>query len=148
MARKRKKDAAEEAVQETRESPVVDTGEIRFSVEDAQAVGDPAAASTNAEGAPPGSSETEAPGATETAATTTAEPAAPEAQPEPEPVALPPQPEQAWDRSWAGDSPADADRRGAEEAPGVGSALGPIAGAFVGSFVLAKVIGRFGGGDD
>jgi hypothetical protein len=123
MARKRKKDAAEEAVQETQESPALDPGEIRFSVEDAESVGDPAAASTDVQ---PDQEPT----------------------PDPEPVPLPPQPEQTWDRPPEGESPADADRRAAEQAPGVGAALGPIAGAFVGSFVLAKIIGRFGGEDD
>jgi hypothetical protein len=45
-----------------------------------------------------------------------------------------------------GQSPAAADRRGAEQAPG--APIGPIAGAFVGAFVAAKLLGRLGGGDD
>jgi hypothetical protein len=94
--------------------------EIRFEREDAEAVGDPALAATEAEGSAL----------------------------EPEPVALPPQPEEPGDAGFAAGSPAAADYAGAEQAPSTGSAVGPVAGAFVGSFVLAKIIGRFGGGDD
>jgi hypothetical protein len=60
-----------------------------------------------------------------------------------------PAPESTWeDSSWGSQSPADADRTAAQAAPSGGSAIGQVAGAFVGSFVLAKIIGRFGGGDD
>ena len=46
----------------------------------------------------------------------------------------------------AADSPVAADRRGAEAAES--PPFGAIAGAFVGSFVVAKLLGRLGGGDD
>jgi hypothetical protein len=45
-----------------------------------------------------------------------------------------------------GDSPAEAQRRGEEEAGG--APIGPVVGAFVGAFVAAKLLGRLGGGDD
>ncbi|HKP91152.1 MAG TPA: hypothetical protein VJT75_14400, partial [Thermoleophilaceae bacterium] len=66
MARKKKKDA--------RESEALDGGEVQFDHADAEAVGDPAAASVEAEGAVPGTAEIEAPGATETAADALHEP--------------------------------------------------------------------------
>ena len=44
-----------------------------------------------------------------------------------------------------GQSPAEADRR-AE--PQEGAPIASIAGAFVGGFVAAKLLGRLGGGDD
>ena len=44
----------------------------------------------------------------------------------------------------AGESPAGADRRGAEEA--AGAPIGQAVGAFVGAFVAAKLLGRLGGG--
>jgi hypothetical protein len=43
-------------------------------------------------------------------------------------------------------TPAAADARGAEHAEG--PPFVPIAGAFVGAFVAAKLLGKLGGGDD
>jgi hypothetical protein len=107
----------DEENQETRESPALQPDEVSFSREDAESVGDPAAAGTGAEG-DPGSAPVEAPGAADTAATAT--------------TGEPPQ-----------DSPAGAQAR-AES--GDGSPLErpevQILGAFVGAFVLAKLLQR------
>jgi hypothetical protein len=43
-----------------------------------------------------------------------------------------------------GETPVEADRRGAEQAEG--PPIVPILGAFVGSFVAAKLLGKLGGG--
>jgi hypothetical protein len=105
----------EEDTQETRESPALDADEVQFSREDAESVGDPAAAGTAAEG-DPGSAPVEAPGATETAATaTTGEPAQ--------------------------GSPAAAQERvaGGDESPLERPEV-QILGAFVGAFILAKLL--------
>ena len=89
---------SQEETQETRESPALDANEIQFSREDAESVGDPAAAGTDAEG---------------------------------DPAAAPVE----------GDSPASAQARGWE---GPDSPLDrpevQILGAFVGAFVLAKLL--------
>ena len=99
---------------DTSESAALDT-EVQFSTEDAEAVGDPAAAGTDAEG-DPGSAPVEAPGAGETAATaTTGEPA------EGSPAA-------AQDRAGGG-----------EESPLARPEV-QILGAFVGAFILAKLL--------
>ena len=133
MARKKKdKTPPDEAVQETQESPALDTeagGEIHFERQDVE----PEAAEPEPVPEPEPLPEPEP---------------EPVPEPEPEPVAAA-APESTWDdSSWAGQSPADADRTAAEHAPSGGSAIGQVAGAFVGSFVLAKIIGRFGGDDD
>jgi hypothetical protein len=57
-------------------------------------------------------------------------------------VVLPP----AEPDAFAGQSPLEADHRGAEQAED--PPIGAIVGAFVGAFVAAKLIGRLGGGDD
>jgi hypothetical protein len=102
----------EEETQETRESPALDANEVQFSRADAESVGDPAAAGTDAEG-DPGSAPVEAPGAGETAATAaTGEP--PEG------------------------SPAGAQARAAHD-EGLAPEL-QILGAFVGAFILAKLL--------
>jgi hypothetical protein len=122
---------SQEDNQDTRESPALDPNEVQFSSEDAAAVGDPAAAGTDAEG-DPGSAPVEAPGAGETAATFTTgavpqgEPAAVEAQDETSAPAG--SPAAAQERANAGgDSPL--------ERPEI-----QILGAFVGAFVLAKLL--------
>jgi hypothetical protein len=102
----------EEETQETRESPALDANEVQFTREDAESIGDPAAAGTAAEG-DPGSAPVEAPGAGETAASAT--------------TGEPPQ-----------DSPA-----GAQARAGADEGLAPelqILGAFVGAFILAKLL--------
>jgi hypothetical protein len=139
MARKKKDKAPpDQAVQETQESPALDTdagGEIHFERQDVE----PEAAEPEPVPEPEPLPEPEP------------EPAPvpePEPAPDPEPVAAA-APESSWDDpSWAGQSPADADWAAAQHAPSGGSAIGQVAGAFVGSFVLAKIIGRFGGDDD
>ena len=45
-----------------------------------------------------------------------------------------------------GETPVEADRRGAEQSED--PPIVPIVGAFVGSFVAAKLLGRLGGGGD
>ena len=99
--------------QDTRESAAVEPAEVTFEAEEVETVGDPAAASLDAE--PSG-----------------LEPAA----------VLPP----AEPDAFAGQSPVEADRRGAEQAED--PPIGAIVGAFVGAFVAAKLLGRLGGGDD
>jgi hypothetical protein len=113
---------SQEDNQDTRESPALDPNEVQFSSEDAAAVGDPAAAGTDAEG-DPGSAPVEAPGAGETAATATTGDV-----PQDEPAAPSGSPAAAQERANAGgDSPL--------ERPEV-----QILGAFLGAFVLAKLI--------
>jgi hypothetical protein len=118
---------SQEDNQDTRESPALDPNEVQFSSEDAAAVGDPAAAGTDAEG-DPGSAPVEAPGAGETAATaTTGE------VPQEEPAAA--------DTTAPAGSPAAAQERANSggdsplERPEV-----QILGAFLGAFILAKLI--------
>ncbi|HEX8744378.1 MAG TPA: hypothetical protein VF712_14710 [Thermoleophilaceae bacterium] len=122
----------EDENQETRESPALSPEEVSFTREDAESVGDPAAAGAGAEG-DPGSAPVEAPGAGETAATaTTGTP------PEDAPAAgIPPagSPAAAQQRAESGDeSPL--------QRPEV-----QILGAFVGAFALAKLLQRLFGRD-
>jgi hypothetical protein len=109
----------QEEQQDTRESDALAAGEVRFEREDVEAVGDPAAASVDAP---------------DDAAPDAAGDALPSAD-DPDPVATAP-----------ADTPAAADRRGAELAEG--PPFVAIAGAFVGSFVAAKLLGKLGGGGD
>ena len=107
--------------QDTRESPALDAdaGELRFTRVDAESIGDPAAAGTDAEG-DPGSAPVEAPGADETPAfTTTGEP--------------------------AGDSPAAAHERASADDGGRPELQ--ILGAFLGAFVFAQILKRIFGRD-
>jgi hypothetical protein len=100
---------------ETHEGDALGDAEVRFDRDDAEAVGDPAAASVDAEGAAIGG---EVPGEAEGG---------------------------AWEPPGE-QTPAAADRRGAEQAES--PPIIPIAGAFVGAFVAAKLLGKLGGGDD
>jgi hypothetical protein len=93
--------------QDTQESQAVEQGPVTFEPPEVATVGDPAAASVDAD---PGPALVD-------------------------PVA-----------TVGGQSPIEADRRGAAEAED--PPLVPIAGAFVGAFVAAKLLGRLGGGDD
>jgi hypothetical protein len=113
-----KEDPQEE--QDTRESEALDHGQVSFEPEEVEAVGDPAAASVEAD-----------PGAAE------AEVAAPAPAFEP-PTSEPP--------GFGGQSPIEADRLGAARA--ADPPIGAIVGAFAGAFVAAKLLGRLGGGDD
>jgi hypothetical protein len=100
---------------DTREGEDLAGAEVRFDQGDAEAVGDPAAASVEAEGAAAGggvAGEAESGG---------------------------------WEPPGE-QSPAAADRRGAEQAES--PPFIPIAGAFVGAFVAAKLLGKLGGGND
>jgi hypothetical protein len=105
----------DEENQETRETPAVAPEEVTFTQPEVESVGDPAAAGTGAEG-DPGSAPFEAPGAGETAATAT--------------TGTPPEgsPAAAQARAEAGDE-------GPLERPEV-----QILGAFVGAFILAKLL--------
>jgi hypothetical protein len=123
----------DEQKQDTVESPAL-PGDVRFEREDVQVVGDPAAASTDAEGEDLASAGTAAAEAETVPAEAAGAPAATTAPPFADPVGS------------AGQSPADAQRR-AEAGP-QGTPIRPIVVAFVGAFVLAKLLGRFGGGDD
>jgi hypothetical protein len=96
----------QESHEDTRESEALGDAEVRFDRTDAEAIGDPAAASVAAEG------EVQAP---------------------------------SWEPAGE-QSPAAADMRGAEHAED--PPLIPIAGAFVGAFVVAKLLGKLGGGGD
>jgi hypothetical protein len=111
----------DERQQDTNETEALDSGAVRFEPADAEAVGDPAVASVEGE----------------TAAHATTEPA----------FADPVPPSGGWDAEAADDqSPAAADRRGAEQAES--PPLAQIGAAFVGAFVAAKLLGKLGGGDD
>ena len=96
---------SQEDTQETRESPALDPQEVQFSTEDAAAVGDPAAAGTDAVG-DPGSAPFEAQ----------------------ETVTPPGSPAAAQERAAGG-------AEGPLDRPEV-----QILGAFVGAFVLAKLL--------
>jgi hypothetical protein len=124
--------------EDTREGDALG-GEVSFDRADAEAVGDPAAASVDAEGAAPGSAEVEAPGAGETASDALSEPLAGD------PAGIAGETEGGWQPPGE-QTPAAADRRGAEQAES--PPFIPIAGAFVGAFVAAKLLGKLGGGDD
>ena len=124
---------SQEDNQDTRESPALDPQEVQFSTEDAAAVGDPAAAGTDAQG-DPGTAPVEAPGAGETAATFTTGDVPQEQSAEtgdyaaPETSAPTGSPAAAQERANAGgDSPL--------ERPEV-----QILGAFIGAFILAKLL--------
>ena len=122
----------EDENQETRESPALSTDEVTFTREDAESVGDPAAAGAGAEG-DPGSAPVEAPGAGETAATAT--------------TGTPPEGYPAVDEPAAG-SPAAAQQRA--ESGGDSPLARPevqILGAFVGAFALAKLLQKLFGRD-
>ena len=114
--------------EDTHESDALGGAEVSFDQGDTEAIGDPAAASVAAEGEDLGAAPVEAPGAGETAAHATTEPLLGE------PASTPYQ------------SPAAAAERGAAQAEN--PPLIPIAGAFVGAFVAAKLLGRLSGGDD
>jgi hypothetical protein len=111
--------------EDTHESDALGGGEVRFDRQDAEAIGDPAAASVEAEGAVPG-----------------------------DPAGIAAEPGAGWEPPGTGEetpgtgeeTPAAADRRGAEQAED--PPIIPIAGAFVGAFVAAKLLGRLGGGGD
>jgi hypothetical protein len=124
---------------DTHESDALGSGEVQFDRADAEAIGDPAAASVEAEGAAPGSAEVEAPGASETAADATSETLIGD------PAGIAGEPGGDWQPPGE-QTPAAADARGAEQAES--PPLVPIAGAFVGAFVAAKLLGKLGGGDD
>jgi hypothetical protein len=100
--------------QDTRESDAVAPAQVSFEPQQVEAVGDPAAASVDADAA-------------------AGEPVVGE------PIAAEPE-------TFAGQSPVEADTRGAEQAES--PPIVAIAGAFVGAFVAAKLLGRLGGGDD
>jgi hypothetical protein len=106
---------------------------------DPEAVGDPAAAGVDAEGAAPGTAEVEAPGAAGVAPYPTTEPLAGD------PAGIAGEAEGGWQPPGE-QSPAAADQRGAEQAES--PPFIPIAGAFVGAFVAAKLLGKLTGGDD
>jgi hypothetical protein len=126
--------------EDTQESDALGA-EVRFDREDAEAIGDPAAASVEAEGAVPGSAGVEAPGASETASDALTEPLSGD------PAGIAGEPGAEWQPPGpAEQTPAAADRRGAEQAES--PPFIPIAGAFVGAFVAAKLLGKLGGGDD
>jgi hypothetical protein len=95
--------------QDTRESDAVAPAQVSFEPQQVEAVGDPAAASVDAE-------------------------------------AVAAEPEAAEPEEFTGQSPVEADTRGAEQAES--PPIVAIAGAFVGAFVAAKLLGRLGGGDD
>ena len=116
--------------QETRESPALDASEVQFSRTDAESVGDPAAAGTDAVG-DPGSAPVEAPGAGETAATAVSGDPAQDA-----PAAEAP----------AGSPAAAQARAGGDESPLERPEVQVLA-AFVGAFVLAKLLQRLFGRD-
>jgi hypothetical protein len=122
--------------EDTREGDALDADALPV---DPEAVGDPAAASVDAEGAAPGSAEVEAPGAGETAAYAATEPLAGD------PAGVAGETESGW-QAPGEQTPAAADARGAAQAEG--PPFIPIAGAFVGAFVAAKLLGRLSGGDD
>ena len=123
--------------EDTRESEALGGSEVQFDTQDAEAIGDPAAASVEAEGAAPGSAEVEAPGAGETASDALHEPL----------VGDPAGPGDDFGAEPVGEqTPAAADLRGAEHAES--PPFIPIAGAFVGAFVAAKLLGKLSGGDD
>ena len=91
---------SQEDTQDTRESPALDADEVQFSRADAESVGDPAAAGTDAQGEPAGT-----------------------------PVEPSGSPAAAQERAYGDESPF--------ERPEV-----QILGAFVGAFVLAKLLQR------
>jgi hypothetical protein len=104
--------------EDTHESDALGGGEVRFDRQDAEAIGDPVEASVEAEGAVPG-----------------------------DPAGIAAEPGAGWEPPGTGEeTPAAADRRGAEQAED--PPIIPIAGAFVGAFVAAKLLGKLGGGDD
>ena len=126
----------QEERQDTEEAEALEPGAVRFEPADAEVVGDPAAASVDAQGADLGGAVVEAPGAGETAAHATSEPAFAD-----------PVPPGDFEAAAADEqSPAAADRRGAEEAES--PPFVQIGAAFVGAFVAAKLLGKLGGGDD
>jgi hypothetical protein len=129
----------QERHEDTHESDALGGGEVQFDRADAEAIGDPAAASVEAEGAAPGSAEVEAPGAGETASDALHEPLVGD------PAGAGGDADGGWE-SPGEQTPAAADRRGAEHAES--PPFIPIAGAFVGAFVAAKLLGKLGGGDD
>ena len=137
---------SDEENQETRESPALSPEEVTFTREDAESVGDPAAAGTGAEG-DPGSAPVEAPGAGETAATATTG-AVPlgDASPTGAPAAddTPP----GGNDAPAG-SPAAAQQRAeaGDESPLQRPEV-QILGAFLGAFVFAQILKRLFGGND
>jgi hypothetical protein len=97
-----KLDPQEEEERDTRETEALAAQPVQFEPAQVEAVGDPAAASVDAEAG--------------------------------EPLAT------------GGESPIEADARGAEQAES--PPIAAIVGAFVGAFVAAKLIGRLGGGND
>ena len=121
----------DEQKQDTVESPAL-PGDVRFEREDVQVVGDPAAASTDAEGEDLASAGTAAAEAEAVPAEAAGAPAATTAPPFADPVG-------------SAGPPADAQRRD-EQGP-QGTPIRPIVVAFVGAFVLAKLLGRRGGED-
>ena len=131
----------DEENQETRESPALSPDEVTFTREDAESVGEPAAAGAGAEG-DPGSAPIEAPGAGETAATATtgavplgdASPTSggddtpPGGTDVPAPEAPAGSPAAAQERAEAGDD-------SIIQRPEV-----QILGAFLGAFILAQIL--------
>ena len=103
---------SEEEQQDTQESAAVEPAEGVLGPEGAEAIGDDAAASVDADV-------------------------------DPDPVAFMPPTEAGAEYGYQ--SPAEADR---PAEPREGAPLATIAGAFVGGFAAAKLLGRLGGGDD
>lgn len=128
----------QERNEDTHESDALG-GEVQFDRADAETIADPAATSVEAEGAALGSAEVEAPGASETASDALHEPLVGD------PAGAGADTEGGWEPPGE-QSPAAADRRGAEHAES--PPFVPIAGAFVGAFVAAKLLGKLGGGND
>jgi hypothetical protein len=104
----------QEQHEDTREGDALGSEELPV---DPQAVGDPAAASVDAEGEPLAA----------------------------DPAGVAGETEAGWQPPGE-QTPAAADARGAEHAEG--PPFIPIAGAFVGAFVAAKLLGKLSGGND
>ena len=135
--------------QETRESPALSPDEVTFTREDAESVGDPAAAGTAPEG-DPGSAPVEAPGAGETAATATtgaaplgdASPPAAQGDTPPGGAEVPETTEAPAGSPAAAQERAEAGDASPLERPEV-----QVLAAFLGAFVLAQVLKRLLGRD-
>ena len=133
----------DEENQDTRESPALSPDEVTFTREDAESVGDPAAAGTGAEG-DPGAAPIEAPGAGETAATaTTGTPPMDTPSPTGAVAADPPPSADA-----PAGSPAEAQARAesGDDSPLQRPEV-QILGAFLGAFVFAQILKRLFGND-
>jgi hypothetical protein len=108
----------QEEQRDTQETEALEEGAVSFERADTEAIGDPAVASVDADPGP-----------------IVAEPAFAD-----------PVPPMGEPGAEAEQSPAAADRRGAEQAES--PPFVQIGAAFVGAFAAAKLLGKLGGGDD